>query len=450
MSYNEMTCFSIILFCLYFIGSVSGIPTNDSIIRHLSQTRRIIRGSEVGDTRPYMVYLRPATTEAKVDVNWLCGGVIVHVQYILTSAACIEDVKHFYVVSGTHRFLIDPTYPLPLTNKPVSNGGGFRQILTTNALEMVPKKAVWKCVPQNYVFDGNEFYNIRWMINDIAVVRVEDNFNFERRIRGCDFVPQKIAYNNQSENLESPGTVASIAGWGSTGNFGDVYGRTSENSPDLLETDVMLISKKNCKSRWPERYHHIIDGNMVCAKDSTDDDMSDLCKEQEISCKELVYSDEAEETRRFVIEPELLTVHSSRHNATRRSKVISGGFCENDHGGPLVVGYGTGSVIVGIISACQTANITQKCYGPYLYTSVWKNRHLIGCAINKDMGASCKRLLRTTKTRMLETMFNWLSHPDGKAKSEVKNSGRQHTDDKQKQNATIKKRIIKRATRKVF
>lgn len=60
------------------------------------------------------------------------------------------------------------------------------------------------------------------MVNDIAVVKVEDDFNFNKRIRGCDFTPQLIAYNNQSQDLEAPGTVASIAGWGSIDRFSDV------------------------------------------------------------------------------------------------------------------------------------------------------------------------------------------------------------------------------------
>lgn len=60
------------------------------------------------------------------------------------------------------------------------------------------------------------------MSNDLAVVKVEDDFNFERRIRGCDYIPKKIAFNNRSADLEKAGTVGSIAGWGSTDSFGDV------------------------------------------------------------------------------------------------------------------------------------------------------------------------------------------------------------------------------------
>ncbi|CAG9569289.1 unnamed protein product [Danaus chrysippus] len=336
----------------------------------LNETRRILRGEEVDDTRPYMVYLRPAGTVAKqlINSNWLCGGVIISAQYVLTSAACIEDVQHFYVISGTHRWI-----PLDMSNDCIKYGA---------------KKAVWKCVPKDYVFDGKEFENIRWMVNDIAVVKVEEDFNFNRRIRGCDFIPKLIAFNNQSEELEAAGTVASIAGWGSVERFGDNFGRSTMNSPELLETDVVLISKQKCKAGWPERYHYIIDGNMVCAKDGVDSDaMNTMCKEQEINCKELVYSKESDtDARRYVLKPENLRVHSAKHMETRRSQIISGGFCENDHGGPLVVGHGKGSVVIGVISACMSANITQKCYGPFLYTSVWKNRHVISCAIDKDQG----------------------------------------------------------------
>lgn len=74
----------------------------------------------------------------------------------------------------------------------------------------------------DYVFDGHENDNIRWMNNDIAVVKIEEGFDFTRRIRGCDFVPKPICYNNQSQTLENPGSVVSIAGWGTTSRYNDV------------------------------------------------------------------------------------------------------------------------------------------------------------------------------------------------------------------------------------
>lgn len=74
----------------------------------------------------------------------------------------------------------------------------------------------------DYVFDGHENDNIRWMNNDIAVVKIEDGFDFARRVRGCEFVPKPVCYNNQSHTLENPGTVATIAGWGTTAKYNDV------------------------------------------------------------------------------------------------------------------------------------------------------------------------------------------------------------------------------------
>ncbi|XP_053619819.1 uncharacterized protein LOC128680597 isoform X2 [Plodia interpunctella] len=352
-----------------------------------------------------MVYLRAATpapgAKATVDNDWLCGGTIIHERYILTSAACIEDVQQFYVVSGTHRYVS----PTDKDNECINNGA---------------KKAVWKCVPKSYVFDGKDFENILWMANDIAVVKVEDDFNFKRRIRGCDFIPQKIAFNNVSEELEKPGTTASIAGWGSMEKFSSgnsPAGRQGVNSPTLQEAEVVLLSKRHCKKRWDPRYHHIIDENMICAKDGSDSNvMSEVCSEQEVNCKELVYSDEEDNdnAERRVLEPKDLVVHYPQHvnvNDSRRA-MDAGGFCENDHGGPLVVGQGKSAKVVGVISACMTQEISKKCYGPFLYTSVWKNRHLINCAIDKEMGLTCRKLLRAGKTKLVETIFNWVANTE--------------------------------------
>lgn len=60
------------------------------------------------------------------------------------------------------------------------------------------------------------------MNNDIAVVKIEDGFDFSRRVRGCEFIPKPVCYNNQSHTLENPGTVATIAGWGTTSKYNDV------------------------------------------------------------------------------------------------------------------------------------------------------------------------------------------------------------------------------------
>lgn len=62
---------------------------------------------------------------------------------------------------------------------------------------------------------------------------------------------------------------------------------------------------------------------------------------------------------------------------------------KNDHGGPLVTGDGVNAMVIGIISACLVKERTNQCYGPFLYTSVYKNRVLINCAIYKNVGYGC-------------------------------------------------------------
>ncbi|XP_061709189.1 uncharacterized protein LOC133519214 [Cydia pomonella] len=361
-----------------------------------------MNGHEIFDTRPYMVYLRPTKTHSNVvDHNWLCGGVIVHESYVLTSAACIEDVKYFYVVSGTHKWL-----PESQTNQCIQNGA---------------LRAVWKCVHRTYRFDGNVFNNIRWMVNDIAVVMTESPISFTRRVKGCDFIPQKITYNNISIDYEKPGTKGFIAGWGSIDKFtdaADLLSRTSVNSPLLLEAETIVITKESCKHRWLARYHSIIDKYMICGKLARGGRMSETCADNHVECRQLVFSEEdGPRVRRFEGNPDKLLLHSATEvkkrektrKKTRRmnARKIYGGFCENDHGGPLVVGHGSTSIVIGIMSTYRVENDSKYCYGPFLYTSVYNNRQLIHCAIYKGEGDDCSTVLRDQSSVLEEETFDW-------------------------------------------
>ncbi|XP_046973153.1 uncharacterized protein LOC124539839 [Vanessa cardui] len=405
-----MKAFCFIHFFIYIILYVHAIDIGTNIPQEvkkvLNETRRIINGQEVREGRSYMVYLKLPRNDKKTPNyrSWLCGGVIVHEEYILTSAACIEDAEHFYVVSGTYKYSDeDDRYNNPC----IKNGA---------------KKAIWKCVPKNYVFDGHENDNIRWMNNDIAVVKIEDGFDFNRRIRGCDFVPKPISYNNQTQTLENPGSVVSIAGWGTTSRYNDWVSRRKENQQNLLEANVEIIPKSRCKRRWGARYHNIIDNYMICTKD-IGQTMSEICNEKYVDCQDISYSDE-DDARRVIKSvksekvPTNLVMHSAYNESRRYNSQADGGFCENDHGGPLVYGDGMNTIIIGIISACLVKERSNKCYGPFLYTSVYKNRQFISCAIYKDVEPKCRRQFRSGITHV-EKILSWKNHPDGPAKNEI-------------------------------
>ncbi|CAB3227581.1 unnamed protein product [Arctia plantaginis] len=195
----------------------------------------------------------------------------------------------------------------------------------------------------------------------------------------------------------------------------------AENSVDLLETDVIVVSKKGCRNHWDERYHYIINSQMICTKDASDYMESEACLEHGANCKPLDDSDSEyfEMTpvvpkRRMIIDPKNLIVHTAAHHrSTRRFEMSVGGFCENDHGGPLVIGRGKNAMIIGIMSACQTKTIMQKCFGPFLYTSVFKYREIIYFCSTPELGWRCKKLIRSSNSMYQETSYDWNNQSDG-------------------------------------
>ncbi|XP_052752774.1 uncharacterized protein LOC113514527 [Galleria mellonella] len=365
---------------------------NNSIV----DTRRILYSKNVPiGKRPYMVYLQLTKESAKARKyrGWLCGGVIVDPSYVLTSAACVEDADHFYIISGTTKFVDSFDYK------------------EDDCVCKHRRKVVWKCIPKNYKFDFQD--SIKWSSNDIAIVKVDKPFKLGIPEIGCEFATDLISYNNISRELEKSGTKGYITGWGSSSNFREgVYRRQNvhipENAKYLQEAKVCVMDNEHCAKKWAQRFRNIITQYMICTKDMMRR-LSEICNKKYANCTDV-------ESRRYDIEDtndnfQTYNVDLGRHlrdpdDYTARRSSLQGGFCENDHGGPLIVKYQGEEHVIGVISACKIDSKSHSCHGPFLYTSVYKNRQFISCAIHKDAEDNCRRVFRTGITYE-EWTVNW-------------------------------------------
>ncbi|KOB56946.1 Uncharacterized protein OBRU01_23846, partial [Operophtera brumata] len=71
----------------------SNIPTN------------IPHGNRLAVEEQIEVYFIKADVSERAYKGWTCGGSIVSPEYILTSAACVEDVKFMYAIAGYKKFV---------------------------------------------------------------------------------------------------------------------------------------------------------------------------------------------------------------------------------------------------------------------------------------------------------------------------------------------------------
>ncbi|CAF4912374.1 unnamed protein product [Pieris macdunnoughi] len=404
-----MTTVLLALCVCFCLGIAVSNPTkathkqNDTIIKHsqnitkdeipdegwefenttVVDTRRILYSKRVAiGKRPYMVYLQLTKESAKAHKyrGWLCGGVIVHPLYVLTSAACVEDADHFYIVSGTTKFVDSFDYK------------------SDECVCKRRRRVVWKCIPKNYKFDFQD--SIKWSANDIAIVKVDKPFKLGVLESGCEFATDLVCYNNVSRELEKAGTKGFIAGWGSGNQFREgVYRSDSvhipENSKYLQDAKVCVMDNEQCAKKWAQRFRSIITQYMICTKDVMKR-LSEICDKKYANCTDVEVRRQLEDRK----DEESIHVDLGRHlrdpdDYTARRAYKQGGFCENDHGGPLLVKYQGKERVVGVISACKIDPKTHNCHGPFLYTSVFKNRQFISCSINKDIEENCRRVFRT-------------------------------------------------------
>ncbi|KAI8423147.1 hypothetical protein MSG28_014216 [Choristoneura fumiferana] len=343
--------------------------------------RRIVNGEKVQEDKRYMVYLVQAENSKQAYKAWLCGGTLVTPLYIVTSAACVEDVVHMYAIAGYTKYV------------------PAEQLNSDACTKEKKKKVIYVCIPRAYTFAYPDVQ--KWANLDMAVAKVESpyDFNDESYKRVCSYIPNQIEISYEKK-YQQPGVDALVLGWGHKDKWRDTKDLGDHNSQDLLYGPVRIQDKETCKSQYTGHYeqlHPIIDKYMICTMSH-----GNIDSKGELIEKNMNMTDGCVDA---------YGIRSER----------------NDHGGPLVTWIGSHEMLIGVASVFRINSTTSECIGPYLFTSTWCSSAFLHCIVtekeddNKNLTRrweECDRPLKEQGITLSERDVSWMGHADGPADNE--------------------------------
>ncbi|XP_063834647.1 uncharacterized protein LOC135083833 isoform X2 [Ostrinia nubilalis] len=335
----------------------------------------ITNGHRVLGEKRYMVYFLAAPP---LEFSaWTCGGVIITKDYVLTSASCIQNVPHAYVINGYNRYV------------------NAEQMEKDECIMQKRKKVINFCHPKSY--DGTKVFNndFVWSLGDICVAQVDTPFAFNDRsyYDVCSYPPAYIGVNFYS-HFDGGGIDVVNLGWGHAqyyrpeGEFLDMNEEflrfssgTTTNITDCQARNKAAIDKISISNHFKKFF--------ICVEEPGNlDENGDIINENTQffdTCNDTY--DPLSIGRKGVDKKNCMEVLRARINYTSEHV---GGFCQNDHGGPLVAWIGGHETVIGIASLFSVSD-DMRCRPPYLYTATASINKLLACYIWSNFTSSRRR-----------------------------------------------------------
>ncbi|CAH1641521.1 unnamed protein product [Spodoptera littoralis] len=347
--------------------------------------RRIVNGTRALGEPKFLAYFIKAPHSPKNYVGWICGGAIIHPWYILTSAVCIDDVRHVFAIVGY--------------NKYVKTEDMDKDDCT--------KRTKKRIIARAYQRDINRTLSQKnWNSRDISLAKVESPYDFRDPVytRHCSYMPGSIKVNF-NRDFEMPGTEVITYGWGHK-NFIRQEGDLKDHNAKFVNyASTIVIDKELCKKMLVG--HSDIQLNveyfLICTSGEGALDEGGKMNNGPVTPK--TFNGSTPGIYQSVLSLDNLVTHKTNH--TDFTNLRRHGPCQNDHGGPLVTWIGGREYVIGIASGFQV-NKKMQCVAPYLYTSTFSNGEFIYCLLrNTRRSTLCDVQPERKGYEIVEEEINW-------------------------------------------